>query len=127
MRFARLPLLASFVAFAPEGMARGETTAGPVMEIVTFRLTPGISEAAFLVAAKDTGALVAAQPGFIRRSLLRDDAGLWTDAIEWHSLTAAHTAAQTVTADPSFAPFGAAIDMTSLTMRHVPILWQMGG
>jgi hypothetical protein len=126
MRFVTFPLFAGLVAFAPEGMARGETTAGPVMEIVTFRLIPGITDATFLAAARNTEAVVAAQPGFVRRSLLRNEAGLWTDMVEWHSLTAAHTAAEMLMADPAFAPFGGAIDMTSLSMRHVPILWQMG-
>lgn len=127
MRFA---IPAPIVAFAAADMARGQSTdtpvIEPVMEIVTFRLTPGITDAAFLAAAMDTGAMVAAQPGFLRRSLLRDDTGEWTDTVAWASLAAAHAAAETVVHDPSFASFGAAIDMTGLTMRHVPILWQMG-
>ncbi len=123
MRSAILP---RFIAFAPADMAHGQSTANPVMEIVTFRLTPGITDAAFLAAAQATQAMVAAQPGFLRRNLLRDDTGEWTDTVAWASLAAAHAGAETVVRDPSFAPFGAAIDMTSLTMRHVPILWQMG-
>jgi hypothetical protein len=109
MRFVILPLFAATIAFAAADTARGQGD-GPVMEIVTFRLTPGTSDADFIAAAKGTEGMVAAQPGFIRRSLLRDEAGVWTLMV-----------------DPAFAPFGAAIDMTSLNMRHLPILWQMGG
>jgi hypothetical protein len=126
MRFAILPLVTAAIAFAAADTARGQGIDGPVMEIVTFRLSPGITDAAFLTAAKGTAAMVAAQPGFVRRSLLRDETGEWTDTVTWQNLALAHTAAKTVVSDPSFAPFGAAIDMASLTMRHVPILWQMG-
>jgi hypothetical protein len=126
MRFAILPFLATCIAFAPADTARGQGNNGPVMEIVTFRLIPGTTDADFLAAAKGTEAMVATQPGFIRRSLLRDEAGQWTDTVEWQSLGAAHAAANVLMADPAFAPFGGAIDMSSLSMRHVPILWQMG-
>jgi hypothetical protein len=122
MRFAISPR----ITFAPADSAGASSTVVPVMEVVTFRLTPGITDAAFIVAAKGTEAMVAAQPGFVRRSLLRDDAGEWTDSIEWQSLAQAQTAAEILMANPAFAPFGAAIDMTSLSMRHTPILWQMG-
>jgi hypothetical protein len=127
MRFASLPLVTTSIAFAAADTARGRSADAPVMEIVTFRLNPGITDAAFLSAARGTKAVVAAQPGFIHRSLLRDDVGEWTDTVTWQSLAKAHAAARILMADPAFAPFGAAIDMTSVTMRHVPILWQMGG
>ncbi len=126
MRFVGQLVLATCITLAPADVARGQMADGPVMEIVTFHLHPGISDADFLAAAKGTEVLVTAQPGFVRRSLLRDDAGQWTDTIEWQSLGMAHAAAETLMADPAFAPFGAAIDMSGLSMRHIPILWQMG-
>jgi choline dehydrogenase-like flavoprotein len=125
MRFVILPLVTAAIAFAAADTARGQADS-PVMEIVTFRLNPGVTDAAFLAAARGTAPMVAAQPGFLRRSLLRDDAGEWTDTVAWQSLAEAHAAAETLMADPGFAAFGAAIDMTSLRMRHLPILWQMG-
>ncbi|MCU0803195.1 MAG: hypothetical protein MUD11_15800 [Rhodobacteraceae bacterium] len=125
MRFGLIPLFTATIAFAAADTARGQGD-GPVMEIVTFRLTPGLSDADFMALAKGTAAMVAAQPGFIRRSLLCDEAGVWTDAVEWQTLGLAHAAAEKVMATPSFAPFAAAIDMASLSMRHVRILWQMG-
>lgn len=126
MRFAILPLFAVSITFAPVDSARAQAADGPVMEVVTFHLTPGVTDAAFLAAAKATQDTVAAQSGFVRRSLLRDGEGLWTDAVEWQNLSAARVAAETLIADPSFAPFGGAIDMSTLRMRHIPILWQMG-
>lgn len=126
MRFAPLFTLATTILLAAEGAARGQNAEHPVMEIVSFRLNPGITEAAFLAAAQGTAAMVASQPGFVRRALMQDAAGQWTDLVTWQSLPAAHAAAAAVMADPAFAPFAAAIDMGSLTMRHQPIRWQMG-
>jgi heme-degrading monooxygenase HmoA len=126
MRFVMLSAFAAAIAFAPADHARGQAADGRVMEVVTFRLIKGVTDAAFLAAARGTETIVAAQPGFISRRLLRDDTGQWTDTVEWQSLAAAHAAAETVVSDPAFAAFGGSIDMTGLTMRHVPILWQMG-
>ncbi len=126
MRFAILPFLAVGIAFGAADTARGQGIAGPVMEIVSFRLNPGIADKDFLQAARATEGPVAAQSGFIRRSLLRDETGLWTDTVEWQSQAQATAAADIVMADPAFAPFGSAIDMATIQMRHTPILWQMG-
>jgi hypothetical protein len=101
-------------------------SAAPVAEIVTFRLLTGTDEVDFLAAARATEAPVAAQPGFLRRSLSRDAAGLWTDYVEWQDLHSALAAAETVMALPGFAAFGAAIDPEGLSMRHAPVLWRMG-
>jgi Antibiotic biosynthesis monooxygenase len=127
MRFVTFRLFAALVALAPADGARGQTADGPVMEIVTFRLNPGITDTAFLALARATEGPVSAQPGFLRRSLLRNDAGDWTDLVEWQSLAQAQAAAEAVMAEPAFAPFAGAIDMTTLSMRHVPILWQGRG
>jgi hypothetical protein len=100
--------------------------APPVAEIVTFTLIPGSDEGAFLAAAQATEAPVAAQPGFLRRVLSRDDAGLWTDHVEWADRTSAEAAAQAVMAMPEFGPFAAFIDPSGMTMRHAQVLWTMG-
>jgi hypothetical protein len=102
------------------------TLPGPVAEIVTFRLTAGSDEAAFLAAARATGAPVAAQPGFLRRVLCRDDSGLWTDHVEWADIASAEAAAQAVTALPEFGPFVGFIDLPGLRMRHARMVWTMG-
>ncbi len=126
MRTALLPCLPACLALAPADSARAGTGTDKVLEVVTFRLVPGVTDAQFLAAASGTEVALAAQPGFVRRTLLRDDTGLWTDAVEWQGLTLAVAAARAVMADPGFAPFGAAIDMTTLRMQHLPIVWQMG-
>jgi quinol monooxygenase YgiN len=96
-----------------------------VAEIITFRLTPDSDETAFLAAARATAAAVAAQPGFLRRVLSRDDGGLWTDHVEWADRASAETAARAVTALPEFRPFVGFIDLAVMNMRHARVLWSM--
>lgn len=118
--------LALLLALAPADAARAEAgPPGPVLEVVTFRLTPGVSEADFLAAARATEAPLRAQPGFLSRHLTRSDAGEWTDHVAWASLAQAMSAAEVVMAEPAFGPFMAAIDGASVRMRHDQILWQM--
>ena len=125
MRFAAFKPVTTCITPAPADIARGQSHDAPVMEIVRFRLHAGITDTAFLTAAEQTRGMVAAQPGFVRRSLLRDPDGVWTDMIVWQSLQWAKAAADIVMADASFAAFGAAIDMSTLRMNHTPIAWQM--
>ncbi|MXQ07741.1 hypothetical protein GQ651_07770 [Alphaproteobacteria bacterium GH1-50] len=99
--------------------------AGPVLEIVTFRLLDGTDEAAFLTAAAGTEALLRERGSLVRRALVRDADGLWTDVVEWTSIEAAMAAAEAVMSHPDFAPFGAMIDPGTVTMRHAPIRWRM--
>lgn len=89
-----------------------------VIEYVTFTLTPGTDEAAFLAAARGTEALLRRQPGFLSRQLSRGPDGRWTDAVSWASMAEAEAAPQAVMADPAFAPFMALIDGASAEMRH---------
>lgn len=117
--------LALLLALAPADAARAKGSPAPVLEVVTFRLAPGVTEADFLAAARATEAPLRAQPGFLGRHLTRSDQGLWTDHVAWASLPEAMAAAEVMMAEPAFGPFMAAIDGASVAMRHDPILWQM--
>lgn len=122
-----LTALTLTISFAPaDTRADGTAVSQPVAEIVTFRLMPGTEEATFLSAAQATAAPVAAQPGFLRRSLSRDKTGLWTDYVEWADMPSAEAAAQAVMQRPEVVPFLSAIDPDSMEMSHRRILWQMG-
>lgn len=122
-----LNALALTLLLAPADAARagGNPVSGPVMEVVTFRLAPGVTLDAFLAAAQATEAPLRRQPGFLSRRLTLSDEAVWSDHVLWTSLPAAMTAAKTVMADPAFAPFLAAIDGATVTMRHDRVLWQM--
>ncbi len=75
--------------------------------------------------AQATDPAVRAAPGFISRKLSKDADGIWTDYILWQSMGDAMNAAKTVVNEPAFAPFGSAIDLETLVMRHQTVLWQM--
>lgn len=96
-----------------------------VIEVVTFRAAPGQTTASLLVAARATGPLIAARPGFVGRHLSLGADGQWTDHIHWTSLAAAQEAAEDVMADPAALPFLQAIDPASIVMRHETRHWQM--
>lgn len=120
------PAFSTDLLMSPADMTRGNSTNRPVLEIVSFRLKPGLSDQDFLTLAHATEAVVAAQPGFTGRHLMRNEDGLWTDMVNWQSLDLATKAAAVVMANPAFAPFGGAIDEQTITMQHLPILWSMG-
>lgn len=117
-----------FAAQAPADTGRGApaTDSFGHAEYVTFRLAPGVSEAAFLKVLADTAPLVSGAAGFVRRQLSCDADGLWTDHVEWREAAAAHQAAEALMADPAFAPFMEALDPQSVHMRHGAIRFRMG-
>ena len=97
----------------------------PVLEIVSFKLIDGSDEGTFLDAARGTENMLRARGSLIRRFLVKDENGLWTDIIEWTSMEEALSAAEAVMQEPDFAAFGAMIDGPTVEMRHAPILWRM--
>lgn len=90
----------------------------PVLEIVTFRLTDGTSDATFLKAAIALRPFLAASEGFRNRRLTKGADGSWSDVIEWQDMATAQAAAARIMAEPAVAPFLAAIAEGSVTMRH---------
>ena len=124
MRILSSGLPSCLILLTPADAARGGP-AEPVLEVVTFRLMPGVSGAEFLAAAQATKPALTGQPGFVRRHLLHDADGVWTDLVEWQSLTQAQAAAERVMQLPEFRPFLAAIDPASIAMAHRAVVWQM--
>ena len=121
-------LAAPSLCLAPaDAPAKGTANPVAIAEIVTFRLRPGTDRARFLADAQATNQPVAAQPGFLRRSLSRDETGLWTDYVEWADAASAEAAAQAVMSLPEFAPFATAIDPDGMVMRHAAVVLQIPG
>ena len=102
-----------------------ETARETTLEIVTFRLANTAETEEFLIAARETEAMLRASGALIRRFLTVDSDGLWTDVVEWSSHEAAIATAKAAMTDPSFAPFMTMIDPTSANMRHARVLWRM--
>jgi hypothetical protein len=102
-----------------------KTTAN-CLEMVRFRLQPGITEEAFLSFNAATAAFLARQEGFSRRLLSKGQDGMWTDLVEWESLVLARQASEQIMAEPSLAPFMNAIDPASILMDHLEIALRIG-
>jgi predicted component of type VI protein secretion system len=120
-----LALPVALAALAPADAARAGGADRPIAEIVTFRLAPGVTDPAFLDAARATGALLATEPGFLSRRLSKGADGAWTDHVAWTSLAEAQAAATRIMTAPEAQPFLVAIDPASIVMRHEPILFAM--
>ncbi len=116
--------LAAAHCFAPADAMRAEA-ATPVLEIVSFRLNDGVTDHDFLAAAAGTEAMLRERGALVRRYLVRDNDGLWTDVIEWTSMDAALAAAEAVMQHPDFAPFGGMIDGETVHLRHALIRFRM--
>jgi hypothetical protein len=119
-----LPALMFTLCALPADLA-GAGGTDPVLEVVSFHLTPGTTDAAFIIAARATEGPLRRQPGFLSRQLTRSENGTWTDHVTWASLPQAMSAASAMMEDPAFGPFMALIDPASLQMRHDTILWRM--
>jgi heme-degrading monooxygenase HmoA len=89
------------------------------VEITSFKLKPGVDDAAFLRAAEAMASDLQAVPGFVRRELLHGDEGLWIDVVHWRSLSEALAAMDFVMTKPSTGPFMAALDESSIAMQHL--------
>jgi hypothetical protein len=127
MRPTLTATLATVLAFlpvlAPADSGRGSQA--PCVEIVTFRLVPGVETAAFVQAAHATEAPLRGQPGFLRRRLVQGADGQWTDWVEWRDTASAHAAAEAMMAEPAFGPFIAMIAMDTVVMRHETMAFAM--
>jgi hypothetical protein len=92
-----------------------------IAEIVSFHLKPDVEENAFLDSSQPVDAFCRKQSGFVSRRLMRDEAGGWIDYIEWTDADAASHAAKLMPQAEGVGPFLTAIDMSTLSMRHLHI------
>ena len=89
-----------------------------VVEIVSFAVNTGVSEAQLIAAANNINADLAKQAGFISRNLAYDKAGEWVDIIHWRNLVSAESAAQHMMQNEKAGEFFALIDQSKMKMVH---------
>lgn len=118
-----LTLALPLAVFAPT--VEAGSAPQPVAEIVTYRLSDGVSVQDHLDAARATRAFLTQTGAVVRRTLSVDESGLWTDHIIWTSLEAAKETEAQAMQRPEFGRFFSGMDDTSVTLRHAPILMQM--
>ena len=92
------------------------------IEIVRFRLKPGVTEAAFRAAADQTDKAMSRFPGFVRRDLSHDGSGTWIDYVLWENMAAAEDAAKSFHTLPETQDFCGMIDMEQASMSHLGLV-----
>ncbi len=89
-----------------------------IIEIVSFKLADGVSDADFLRTVPASNVFLEARAGFISRRLSKGDDGTWLEHVEWENLEAAQTASDAFMKDASLKPMMQAIDGANATMGH---------
>jgi hypothetical protein len=93
----------------------------PVLEIAEFSLAPGLAEEAFLATRPAMMAGVGGRDGFVSLRLGREG-DRWTDIVEWRDMAAAQAAGAALMEEPALRPFLAALDRSSVVMRHLEVV-----
>ena len=91
----------------------------PVLELVLFKLNPGVSDAQFLAALEATTQDLQRQPGYLRREVRKDADGTWADLVYWQSRAQALAAMNASMSFPSMAGFAALADFQNAQMLHL--------
>ncbi|CAM4198459.1 antibiotic biosynthesis monooxygenase family protein [Pseudoalteromonas byunsanensis] len=96
-----------------------------VVEIVKFKLAPGVSEQDFLPLNEAFQAFIAEQPGLLYRSLAKqpDNHG-YIDVIYWQSMEDSKRTAEAFNNSAACMDFLALIDKDSVVMTHNMIIAQ---
>jgi hypothetical protein len=92
-----------------------------IAEIVTFRLNDGVPATDFREAAGRLEPFLRRTGGMIARTLSCDRDGLWTDHILWETRADADRAAGALPKTPEAAAMMAAIDESTVAMRHAEV------
>lgn len=93
-----------------------------VIETVSFKTKPGVSDEAFLAANDPVNRFLKAQPGFVGRQLSKQEDDQWLDHVEWASREQALAAAAKFPTEPSLADLGGTFDMGTVTMQHAKLM-----
>lgn len=90
-----------------------------VIEVVTFKRKPGVTEAEFRPVDKDveTGH-VAKQPGFVSRESAAGDDGEWLVIVHWRTAEDAAASMALFEKAPAAAGFMAKIDASTMRMKR---------
>ncbi len=96
------------------------------IELVSFNLKTDADETQLNDLQPELNAFIRQQPGFHYRSLVKDTDGKYLDIVFWESEEVAKAAAFNFLAQPWAKKMMSIIDETSIKMRHVQSLSEMG-
>lgn len=85
-----------------------------IVQVTLFRLNEGVTDDSFIsVAEKMQLSFLKKQAGFIKRDLLKDEAGNWFDMIHWTNMETAKATAKRIMQSSKCRPFIELIDLDS--------------
>ncbi len=93
-----------------------------ILELVSFRLRPGVEQGRFEPALAAVDDFLAGQPGFLSRQVFRADDGTWFDLVRWRDLDSARNAAAAIRSDDRCRDFLDCLDPASVTMTHAQLV-----
>jgi hypothetical protein len=94
-----------------------------VLEIVRFRLAPGVTAEQARALAEPVTRWLQQQPGFLWRALAEPTDGQpsWTDVVGWTDLPRAQAAAAALMEQPDMRQAMALLDHSSVELVHAPV------
>ncbi len=94
-----------------------------ILEVVTFKLLPGVTEDQFVEANEALSGWAKRQPGFVSRNLAYNEGEeTYIDVVYWESLAAAQCANDLSMMSEECAPMFGMCDMESIKLVHaVPV------
>jgi hypothetical protein len=99
--------------------AAGATPAAKVIEVVTFKLKPGVTAARFRLVDREVEAQhVSRQPGFVSRESAAGENGEWLVIVHWRSAADADASMASFEKAPAAARFMASLDASTMWMRR---------
>ena len=94
-----------------------------ILEVVTFKLLPGVTEDQFAEANESLSGWAKRQPGFVSRNLAYNESEeTYIDVVYWESLAAAQSASDLSMKSEECAPMFGMCDLESVKLVHaVPV------
>lgn len=90
-----------------------------ILELVTFKLQPGVTEDQFIAANESVSGWAIRQPGFVSRHLsFNENEETYIDVVYWESLAAAQAANDLSMKSEECAPLFGMCDMETVKMVH---------
>ena len=101
-----------------------ETQSTNVVEMVSFKLYDYIKEEELINANESMGAFLAAQPGFLYRSLtMNPQTQEWTDIVYWEDMAKAEAAGKAFMESEHTKAMVRLIDNQTIKVQHLPVKW----
>ncbi|ALU45289.1 hypothetical protein [Pseudoalteromonas rubra] len=96
-----------------------------IVEIATFKLANGVTEADFLIQNEHFMAYIKTQPGLLYRSVSKHaETGVYTDIVYWNTLEDAKRVQEAFEHEKVCQQFAAVIDKESLSLTLTEVVAQ---